>query len=65
MERLVYLWTVDINAIGSYLFIFTVKPVLRGHLWNKVRVVFKDRLLLKRGSIHIKISMTGQEKGDL
>ena len=43
----------------------TVKPVLRGHLWDKEKVVFKDRWSLKTGSIHIKFSMTGQEKGDL
>jgi len=43
----------------------TVKPVLRGHLWDKEKVAFTDRWPLKRGSIHIKFSMTGQEKGDL
>ena len=36
---------------------FIVKPVLRGHLW--------DRWPLKRGSIHMKFSMSGQEKCDL
>ena len=35
-----------------------VKPVLRGHLWGKEKVVF-------RGLNHMKFSMTGQEKGDL
>ena len=37
----------------------TVKPVLRGHLWDKIKWP------LNRGSIHMKSSMTGQEKGDL
>jgi len=35
----------------------TVTPVLRGHLW--------DRWPLKRGSIHEKFSMAGQENCDL
>ena len=26
-----------------------VKPVFRGHLWDKEKVVFKDRCPLKRG----------------
>ena len=43
----------------------TVKLVLRGHLWGKKKVVTEDRWSLKRGSIHLKFSMTGQEKGDL
>jgi hypothetical protein len=34
--------------------ISTVKPVLRGHLWDKEKVVFYDRWPLKRGSIHMK-----------
>ena len=44
-----------------------VKPVFRGHLWDKENVVFYDMWPLKRGSIHIKFSMTGPrlEKGDL
>jgi hypothetical protein len=42
----------------------TVKPVLRGHLWEKEKVAFKDRWPLKRGSIQMKFSMTGHEKGD-
>jgi hypothetical protein len=42
-----------------------VKPVLRGHLWDKEKVVFQDRWPFKRDSVHMKISMTGQEKGDL
>ena len=36
-----------------------MKPVLRGHIWGK------DKRPLKRGLIHIKFSMTRQEKGDL
>jgi hypothetical protein len=45
--------------------IYTIKPVLRGHHWNKAKVVFCDRRPLKRGSIHMKFSMTGEEKGDI
>ena len=41
-----------------------VKPALRGHLWDKEKVA-QDRWTLKRGSIHMKFSMTGQEKDDL
>jgi hypothetical protein len=37
----------------------TVKPVLRGHHCDK------DRWPHKRGSIHMKFSMTGQEKCDI
>jgi hypothetical protein len=43
---------------------YAVKPVLRGHLWDKEKVVFQDSWPLKRGSIHMKYSMIGQEKGD-
>jgi hypothetical protein len=43
----------------------TVKRVLRGHLWDKEKVVLYDRLPHKRGSIHITFSMTRQEKCDL
>ena len=43
----------------------TVKPALRGHIWDIEKVVFQDRLPLKRGSIHMKFSIMGQEKGDL
>jgi hypothetical protein len=42
-----------------------VKPVLRGHLWDKEKVALKDRWPLKRGSIHMKFSMTWQDKGEL
>jgi hypothetical protein len=37
----------------------TVKPVLRGHLWDKENVALQDRWPLKRGSIHMKCSMMG------
>ena len=44
----------------------TIKPVLRGHdLSDKEKVVLYDRWSIKRGSIHMKFSMTGQENGDL
>ena len=45
---------------------YTVKPVLRGHdLWDKEKVALEDRWPLKRGSVYVKSSMTGQEKDDL
>jgi hypothetical protein len=37
----------------------------RGILWDKEKMVFLDKWPLKRGSIHMKFSITGQEKGDL
>jgi hypothetical protein len=40
----------------------TVKPVLRGHLWDKEKVGFYDRWPLKRGSNHMIFPMTRQEK---
>jgi hypothetical protein len=43
----------------------TVRPVLRGHHCDKEIVALLDRWPLKRGSINIKCSMTGQEKGGL
>ena len=42
-----------------------VKPVLRDHHWDKEKVVFQDRWLLKRGRIYLKISMIGQVNGEL
>ena len=44
---------------------YTVKPVLRGHLWEKEKVAFKTGVLSKEIKIYMKFSMTGQEKGDL
>ena len=45
--------------------LYTVKHVLRCHLSDKEKVAFYDRWPLKRGSIHMKFSMTGQEKANL
>ena len=45
--------------------IYTIKPVLSGHLWDKVKVALYDRCPLQRGSIYMKFSMIKQEKGDL
>ena len=42
-----------------------VKPVLRGDIWDKEKVILQYRRPLKGGSIHMKLSMTGQEKCDL
>ena len=47
------------------LVVYTVNPVLRGHLWDKEKMAIYDRSPLKRGSIHIKFSMTGHVKSDL
>lgn len=38
----------------------TVKHVLSGHHWDKEKVALKDRCTLKRDSICIKFSATGQ-----
>ena len=46
------------------IFLYTVKHVLRCHIWAKENVSLKDRRPLKRGLIHM-TSRTGQEKGDL
>ena len=43
----------------------TVKPVLRGHLWVKEKVIVLDKGPLKRGSIHMKFTMKGQENYDI
>ena len=51
--------------IYIYIYIYTVKPVLRGHLWDKENMTLQVRWPLKRGSIHMKFSMTGQEKYDI
>jgi hypothetical protein len=45
--------------------IYTVKPVLRGQMWDKEKVTFYDRRPLKRGSIHMNFSMKGQENIDI
>ena len=43
----------------------SVKHILRCHLCDKEKVALLDRWPLKRGSIHMKFSMTGQEKNDI
>ena len=40
----------------------TVKPVLRGHLWEKEKSGLIRQAPLKIGAIHIILSMAGQEK---
>ena len=37
---------------------------VRGHLLDKEQVALQDRWPHKRGSSHMKFSMTGQGKGD-
>jgi hypothetical protein len=43
----------------------TVKPVLRGHLWNKEKWPYKICDLLKEVQFIMIFSVTGQEKGDI
>jgi hypothetical protein len=38
-----------------------VKSVLRGHLWDKEILALPYRGPFKRGSIHMKFSMTGNQ----
>lgn len=40
---------------------YTVKLVLKVHLWNKKKESLKDRRPLKRDLIHVKFTMTRQE----
>ena len=42
-----------------------VKPELRDHGWDEGKGALQDKWPLKRGSIHMKYSMIGQEKGGL
>jgi hypothetical protein len=49
----------------KYLKLYSVKPVLRDHFWDKEKAALQDRWPLKRGAIHMKYSLTGQEKCDL
>jgi len=55
------MWVRDLGGRIGY----TVKPVLRGHLCDKEKMALLDRWPLKRGSIHLKFSITGQDKGGL
>jgi hypothetical protein len=51
------------NMICLFHVTWTDKPVLSGHLWDKEKWSLYNRWpLKKRGSIHMKLSMTGQEK---
>ena len=43
----------------------TVKPVLRGHIWDKEKCFFKTGDLLKEVQAILIFSMTEQAKGDL
>jgi hypothetical protein len=52
-------------SCGS-LYLNTVKPVLRGHLWEKEKNgISRQRWPLNRGSIYIIFYMTGEEQCDL
>ena len=42
----------------NYEWLNIVKPVIRGHRWNKEKVAFLDNWPLKRGLIHLKFFMT-------
>lgn len=61
-----------VNKIEPYLLLsyqdileYTVKPVLICHIWDKEKLTLSDRWPLKRDSVQMKLSMTGQEKCDL
>jgi len=64
LQHFIYFSWKRIVGISDYMYkqnviLYSVKPVLRGHLWDEEKVVFKDRWPL-----HMKCSMTRQEKGD-
>ena len=50
-----------IECVQFSMRVSTVKPVLKGHIWDKVKMALYDRGPLRRGSIHMKFTMTGQE----
>ena len=66
VASLIFMWR-NVLDIQRYIFVWlsTVKPVFKGQLWNKEKVDLCDRWPLKRGSIRMKCSATGNEKGDL
>jgi hypothetical protein len=59
-----YEWIIHTVIFGGA-YVHSVKTVLRGHTWDNEEVVLQDRWPLKRGSIHMDFSMTGQEICDL
>ena len=52
-------------SISIWVKLNTVKPVLRGHLWNKEKWPYKTSDLLKEVQFIMIFSVTGQEKGDI
>ena len=59
------IFTLFVHKYHFSYFCTWVKPVLRGHIWDKRKVALYDRWPHKKDSIHTKFSMTGQEKDDL
>ena len=53
------------GTITALTFLIIVKPVLKVTYEKWKKVLWYDRWPLKRGSVHMKFSMTGQEKGGL
>ena len=54
------------RSVLSYHMLYgTIKPVLRGHLWDKEKLSLEDMWPLNSGSIDMKFSMTGQKRWPL
>ena len=49
----------------SCIYTNVIKPVLRGHLWDKGKCPYKTGDFIKEIQIKGNLSMTRQEKGDL
>ena len=53
------------GTITALTFLIIVKPVLKVTYEKWKKVLWYDRWPLKKGSVHMKFFMTGQEKGGL
>ena len=64
MTSINFFYALQMHRISEllYIYIYTVKPVLRRHYWDKEKVALEDKWPLKGGSIHMNLSMKGQEK---
>jgi hypothetical protein len=47
MHGIYLTWNYIYISIYSFIITYTIKPVLRGHLWDKEKVVYKTGNLLK------------------
>lgn len=52
---------ITLTTKETYTSTLVAKPVLRGHLWTRNEMIFKDRCPLKRGPMHMAFTMTEQE----